>query len=650
MPGTANRRKIKLRITSSRSRSALFSPGLVAVMLLAIAVSPLAAQEEPPAPAAEDASQRQFFDQVDVDLANIDVTVNDRQGRPVTGLTREDFAIFVDDRRVELTNFFEVSDAPASTPDDPTTADPRSHPPGTTEQLNLAIVVDNRNIRPENRKLLLDRLREYLADDFRTGTSGRQIMLATLNRGLEVMVPFTEDRERISRALGEVEKQGSLYALLDSDRRVFMSRLQSARLRTYSPRGSTRVHEPSFGSNSGQGLTVFGDHAFDDAVSLALKLASDVRHLAEQRYQQNRATMAALAQLSEALGGLPGRKALLYLSDGLPARPADSLIQAWVDKYQNWALKNQRDFELSQFPDADQTFQRIFNALNSSEFDLRRELRELTDQASGNRVAFYPISNGGRNSDLVSASVSGGSVGTGAGGDSRGAQHLENFARDASILQLADDTGGQALIRNANVGELLDRADQDFRYFYALGYARPGDEEASKSGGQKVRVEVKRDDVVARYGKTYRPSNWRGHLGAMTLASALFATEDNAFEAALEPGTQVQQGKRFRVPIMLTIPFDQIRLVYKDDHYRAQLTALVVVRNDDDGGYSEPQRIDFPVKIPGRRIMEAAQQQAGYLLELEMDGGPKRIAVGIRDHIAQTESTVHLDLVVGETL
>lgn len=221
------------------------------------------------------------------------------------------------------------------------------------------------------------------------------------------------------------------------------------------------------------------------------------------------------------------------------------------------------------------------------------------------------------------------------------------MSRDAAILQLADDTGGQVLTRNANVGELLDRASQDFQYFYALGYNRPSEEASGKS--QKVRVEVHREDIVVRYGKTYRPQSWRDELGAMTLASALFAAEDNALGAELDPGVQVQQGKRFRVPIMLTIPFDQIRLVYKDDYYRAQLTALVVV-TDEDGGYSEARRIDFPVKIPGRRITEAAQQQAGYLLELEMDGGPKRIAVGIRDHIAQTESTVHLDLVVGETL
>ncbi len=639
------------RATSRNRCPLLLTPHFLSVMLLVTAgVSwPLAAQEEPPEPIVEQAKERQFFDQVDVDLANVDVMVTDRQGRPVTGLTREDFEIFVDDHRVELTNFFEAGGAPAAVRTDATATRSPAHLPGTTEQLNLAIVVDNRSIRPENRKLLLDRLREHLDDP---ALSGGQVMLATLNRGMEVMVPFTNDRQRIASALGEIEKQGSLYVMLDNDRRIFSSRLQSARLRTYNPR-KLRGDRPN-ATGGDHGLTVIGDPAFDDAINLAVKLAYDVRHLAERRYQQTRTTMVALTQLSDALGGMPGRKALLYLSDGLPQRPADSLIQAWVDKYQNWALKNQHDFEMSWYPDADQTFQQIINALNSSEFDLRRELRVLADHASGNRVAFYPISNAGRISDTISAAVSGGSLGTGAGGGggTRDAQHLENFTRNGAILRLAEDTGGQALIRSANVGEILDRASQDFQFFYALGYARPSVDERVRPGGrsQKVRVKVKRDDVLVRYGKTHRSTNWREDLGAMTLANALFAAEDNAFGAVLSPGIQVPEGKRFRVPILLTIPFDQIRLVYKDDHYRAQLTALVVVRNEEDGGYSEPQRIDFPVKIPGRRIMEAAQNQAGYLLELEMDEGAKRIAIGIRDHLAQTESTLHLDLVAGATL
>ncbi|MEM7357018.1 MAG: hypothetical protein AAF657_39760, partial [Acidobacteriota bacterium] len=257
----------------------------------------------------------------------------------------------------------------------------------------------------------------------------------------------------------------------------------------------------------------------------------------------------------------------------------------------------------------------------------------------------------------------GATINEGSGSGLRNAQSSENFSRDASLLVMAEDTGGQAMTRSANIGELLERSARDFTRYYSLGYHHPGKEQnrqatsgkvksnkvrSSKIGLSKIVVRVARDDVVVRHGKTYQPRSWRDRLGAMTLASALFEVEDNALGAALDPGEPVLEGDRYRVPIMIRIPFEQIRMVYRDEHYRGQLTALVVVRDDTDGAFSQPQRIDFPIKIPGQRIMEAAQREAGYLLQLDMERGAKRVAIGIRDHLARTEATLHLDLVVGD--
>ena len=606
----------------------------------------------PPPPAI--ASEAQFFEEVDVHLVNIDVVVTDKQGRPISGLEREDFVLRVDGEEVELVNFFEVTGSSGTAPDpQPIAADATSEPAiGPAQPLQRVIVVDNRNIRPENRKLLFEKLRQHLAAD---SPPEGETMLVTLGRKLEIAVPPTADSGRIIAALDELQDQATLHALFDSERRMFLSRLNSASLRPYSP---AQADNPALsqlpGSDVGPdgSLTADGDPDFDDAVRRALSLATDVRRLGEKRYQHARATTEALARLCETLGGMPGRKALIYLSDGIPMRPADSLIEAWTGKYQDWVLTSGDDIRRnSAYPEADRTFQQVMSSLSSSEFDLDREIRQLTVRASANRVAFYPISNGGRQSGFVSAAVSGGTISNGSGSGLRAAQRLENFARDASLLVMAEDTGGQALLRTANVGELLDRSQRDFRSFYSLGYRREpaADEPQRRAKPSKIRVEVQRDAAVVRHGKSYQPRHWRDRLGAMTLASALFEVEDNAFGAALDPGEPIPEGKRFRVPIMIRIPFEQIRLVYRDDHFRAQLTAVVVVRDEDDGGFSEPRRIDFPIKIPGRRIMEAAQREAGYLLELEMAEGPKRVAVGIRDHLARTEATLHLDLVVGDS-
>ncbi|MEM7354257.1 MAG: VWA domain-containing protein [Acidobacteriota bacterium] len=626
------------------------------------------------AAAAAETSERVFFDQIDVDLTNLEVVVTDKKGRPVTGLTSDDFEIYVDGRKVDISHFAEVREptpepsaeqndtadelaAPAEAPADAPTGDepPDEAGDSTTEDGSdhLVIFVDNVNISPQNRKLLFVELRRFLEQRWRPAN---RVMLVTLGRKVEVALPFSADREQVLATLDELEKQSSHYALADGDRRMFLNRLQRASLRAFSPR-------------TGGGQQTGADLEFTDAVRVALELGNSVRRLSEQRYQRLRATIASLGELCGTLGGMSGRKALIYLSDGLPMRPADSLIEAFTGKYETWVIQNQDDMrQRTRFPEAPQDLRRVMTSIGSTEFDLGRNLQQLTARASENRVAFYPISNNARTSNTISAEDSGAGLaaGTGSGSMNRNAQAVESFTRDASLLQLAQDTGGQALIRSANLGELFARVTQDFNNYYSLAFddspayeinelateeerAAAAEEEAKRRESRReLKVKALRKDLVVRHGKGFQTKSWRERLGDMTRASALFEVESNPLQVALDPGEQVREGERFRVPIMLTIPFEQIRMVFQGEHYMAQLTALVLVHNEKDGGISEPQRIDFPIKILGSRIMEAARSDAGYVLELEMGGGPKRVAVGVRDHFGRTESTVNLDLVVGQ--
>ncbi len=635
---------------------------LACVVLLA-AAAPLSAQgDQGSGEDREDqVHQRMFFDSVDVDVVNIEVVVTDKHGQPVTDLTREDFEVFEGGIKANLTNFHVVRGRTEESPDDDAAPASEAVLPADPRSNHLVILVDNSNISPQSRKLLFTKLREHLrqSSDPAARRETRQIMLVTLDRKVEVVLPFTDDIERILAALDEVERQGGSHALLDGDRRMFINRLQRARLRRFTPPQAII---------QGELTRAAGDPDFDDAIRVAIELAFNVRALGEQRYQKARATIKTLRWFCEALGGMRERKALVYLSGGLPMRPADSLAEAWTGKFGNWALQNSGDIRgNSAYPNADQTFQRVISSLASSELDLRHELHQLAVDASAQQVAFYPISNYGNNPDFLSAAVGGGGISAGSGSMLRAAQMLESSTRDASLLQLAEETGGQALIRSANFGELLDRVDSDFATYYALGYSLPLAEEAEDGveGGdqtgerdkdqvgkndqfRRVEVKVKREGALVRHGKGYHPKNWRQRLGAMTLASALFEVDSNPLELELELGETIREGDRFRLPLLLTVPFDQIRLVYHEDRYIAQLTALVVIHNEGDGGLSEPRRIDFPIKISGRRILEVVEQLAGYVLELEMDQGPKRIAVGLRDHFSRIDATVNLDVLVGE--
>src|SRR5688572_12723836 len=69
---------------------------LLFVLFIAVAGS---AQEAPPP---------RFSEEMVVRVIDIDVVVTDRKGNPITGLTREDFELFEDGKRVEIAYFSSV--------------------------------------------------------------------------------------------------------------------------------------------------------------------------------------------------------------------------------------------------------------------------------------------------------------------------------------------------------------------------------------------------------------------------------------------------------------------------------------------------------------------------------------------------------------
>jgi hypothetical protein len=133
----------------------------------------------------------------------------------------------------------------------------------------------------------------------------------------------------------------------------------------------------------------------------------------------------------------------------------------------------------------------------------------------------------------------------------------------------------------------------------------------------------------------------------MTAAAALFSIETNTLGVQLTPGDQVRQGKRYKVPVMVQIPFQSIQMVSDGSTYNAQLTVLVMV-SDAKSGLSEPQRFDLPIQIPNAQILAARSQAAAYPVELLMDSGQHQIAVSVRDHLAQNASVVSIPVQVGD--
>ena len=73
-----------------------------AALALALAVASLGAQQDTGRPPDEEGA---FRFKSGVELINVTTTVSDASGRFVSGLRKEDFTVYEDDRPVEITHF-----------------------------------------------------------------------------------------------------------------------------------------------------------------------------------------------------------------------------------------------------------------------------------------------------------------------------------------------------------------------------------------------------------------------------------------------------------------------------------------------------------------------------------------------------------------
>jgi VWFA-related protein len=541
----------------------------------------LLAQDQP----LEGTGDESFFESVDVNVVNVEVFVTDKQGNPVTGLTADDFEVFEDRRPVVLSNFYAVEDGrplreePAEPSQKPALALQEDAPLlPENQRLFLIVYVDNFNIRPFNRNRVFRELRSFLHQN--VGLAD-QVMLVSYDRSLNIRHPFTSDSSVISRALFDLEKMTGHALSQDSERREVLEAI--------------------------------------DRAEEAFEVEWRVRQFAEATYNDLQFTMSALRSFIESIGGLEGRKAILYVSDGLAMSAGEDLFAAVMQKFVNSGAVNRMH---------------DFNAV--------RQFSQLASLASSNRVSFYTIDAAGlRTESLVAA-------------DSRGFEtpglitlldstHRSNL--QAPLRLMADQTGGQAILNTNNVGPGLERMATDFKTFYSLGYSS-----AHSSDGRYHRIEVRvkdRTKLRIRHRDGYRAKSPYAQMADGTNSTLLYGFERNPLSIGLRVGKGMPQDQGlFLVPIAIDIPIGKLELVPQGEFHVGRVK-IYFTAIDDEERKADVQEVPLPIRIPSEDMATAVDQPYVYRVELQMRGGGQRMAVGVRDEIGATESFVVKSVRVG---
>jgi VWFA-related protein len=366
------------------------------------ALASVAGGSTPPAPAprpAAAAAPSVPIIRISTEVVQIDAVVTDKSGRQVTNLRPEDFEVFENGQRKVITHlaYVRTGQGPISGAVD--AVDPSGE---TKEPRTTVFVVDDLGLGPPG------------------ATWARQLLLDFTERGIA-----ENDRVALVRT-GKSRRPVSLEWGVSATRRA-------AEALRYNPWSRAALTSPdSDGGRSSDGISLF--------------------------YQLAYRSLGSLKATVDALRALPGRKAVIFLSEG---------FGTLVGRDQNGLVHDYTRGRLDALYD---------------DHGVRAALNSLTDLANRASVVIYAIDPAGLTTDGLNAEVRTLGNVPGAGNPQAFSasglvapqlveqNRVTRVSRQDSLREIAGQTGGLAVLDNNDLHVGLDRILEDQSGYYLLAY------------------------------------------------------------------------------------------------------------------------------------------------------------------------------------
>lgn len=534
-----------------------------------------------------------FVDTIDVQVVEVDAVVTDRRGRPVSGLKREDFELLVDGELVEIASFYEanvVGERPDRGNDQLESS--QGAPARANEQFTVALYLDDANLLPSHRTRLLRRL-VTAVEPWRTRNAS--FMLARFEHRLEVLVPPTRDLNKLVEGAAAIPK-GSPRALQSSE---------SAR--RYAIRSLIDSHEACL---SMQFCRPCQDNWGE--------LLSQARQYAANETTRAGVAVDGLADLVTTLAGVPGKKAVVYLTDGLPQRPGLSVL----DYLGNQLCRDLRPNAPSEV------------AAEMVQYDEASRFNRLAAHANANRVTFYGLDAAGLRSAVGDIAVDSPAL----------APRFENtslFAVNAqSGLQIVSaETGGKALVNANDLEILLDDVSSHLSASYSLGFqATPGKPGEIRQVSARLASHAARSRRID-YRRSYREKSLDERLAERLLSVAYLGATENPLAASVHFGsTEPQEENVHRLTVGVAVPAEAILALPLRGEETGWLR-LWLMAVEQKTGTRTPVR-QKSLLVGGVSGTDAINDAYRFEVAMDLASGSYQVAVGVRDEVTGVASLV----------
>jgi VWFA-related protein len=521
-----------------------------------------------------------YDEELSVEVINVEVYVTDRKGRPVKGLGRDAFRLLEDGKPVEIAYFAEIDEGAASPsmPAEPPEADAEpaaATAPRARELRNLVIYLDEPNLGTAGRRRVLADLRQAIA----SGTDGAdRLMLVVHDGGLQIVQPFTKDREAVLAAIDGVAARVTGLWKVHDRRDVFRA------IRT--------IYENAVGLCS------------DPCLCGWQEMEAAVRQYANALASQVAGAADTLSQMTSALSGVEGQKIVLYVSDGVEQRPGLDLFHYVAQ------LCPQFEREL---------------ARNYLDLDQAPLLHRLTADANANGVTFYTLEGAGLETDAdvseVSHKFSPSSL----------IRQVATANRQSSLFALADDTGGLAALNTNSFDAAMQAMATDLGSYYSLGFTS-----RHRGDGRlhRIEVEVAGRGLQVRHRSYYRDKELETRLAERVWSTLLLGTGANTMGAEVELGEPMLHAEGCcTVPVEIRLPLDRVAL---GDSGLGRFYVVLAGRSSEGKALPIKGREIVIEAEPG----EDREPSRTLVVEVDLAPGAHELAVGLLDYQSGGEAFV----------
>jgi VWFA-related protein len=507
---------------------------------------------------------------VGVDAVRIDAVVVDRSGRVVSDLTADDFEIRQDGKlqKVTFAEFVPVlTDAPPTR-----TAGP------SAPALPPAVVAPPAQVKREN----IQRTFAIVVDDL-------GLSVESLINARKALHTFVDREIRPNDLVALVRTGGSLDGLqpFTTDRRVLHSAIDALHWNGFS-RNGVEAFEPvnEWAEFNTHGAGIGDPNDFSTINGLRSQVATI-------------GTLGALNLITKSARDLPGRKAIVLVSDGF------------------------------QLPDAKDNPR------------VREALDRAIDQAARTGVVIYSLDARGLQAAGLNAADN-----LKMGGESRVRENSEDRRRSLLDSQdvlayLSEQTGGFAVLNTNDLGRGLGRIVDDVRDYYVIGYV-PYDQTFKRVGNKarlhNVTMKVRRPGLRVKTRKSFigisdsdePPSQLTPAHELIHAAVSPFVTTDIALRATTLPGYAPESGMFVRT--LLHIDAHALTFTDTADGKKAASADVLGMAFDQDGTEVAHLSTGFSVALTPQATEEALREGLAYNLRIPIRrAGAYHVRFSIRD-------------------